>query len=57
LGVAGGLGPDSLGSLRQLVENFPMLSIDAETNLRTVDNELDLDKVNRYLIAAHQLLV
>lgn len=52
LGVAGGLGPYTLGPIRELIVEFPNLSWDAQGLLRTAENELDLDFVARYLEAS-----
>lgn len=52
LGVAGGLGPETVWRVGPLLRDFPQLSIDAESRLRTPDNELDLDKVRAYLYHA-----
>lgn len=50
LGVAGGLGSnDSLHDVANLVENFPRLSIDAQSHLRNQQNELDLKLTMLYL--------
>ena len=42
LGVAGGLGPDSLHLLGSLADEFPDLSIDAERKLRDEHDDLDV---------------
>jgi len=55
LGVAGGLGPDSLNLVEPLIADFPNLSIDAQGRLRNADNDLDLNAVNAYLVKALQL--
>ncbi|MEX1061809.1 MAG: hypothetical protein WEC39_01715 [Patescibacteria group bacterium] len=49
LGVAGGLGPDSLNLVEPLVGDFPDLNIDAQGRLRNEDNELDLQLADNYL--------
>lgn len=49
LGVAGGLGPNSLDLVAPLIEEFPALSIDAEGLLRNKENELDNQAVKTYL--------
>ncbi len=41
IAVAGGLGPDTLRLLRPLLEEFPNLSIDAQSKLRPSGNALD----------------
>jgi hypothetical protein len=58
LGVAGGLGPDTLHlvtPLLDLLDQFPDLNIDAQGKLRNEHNELDLQKVALYLERAQQL--
>ncbi len=50
LGVAGGLGPDSLDLVKLLAIEFPALSIDAQGRLRDEDNHLDLNKVREYIL-------
>ena len=52
IGVAGGLGPDSLDLIDPLLAEFPSLSFDAEGRLRTPEDDLDLDKARDYLRAA-----
>lgn len=51
VGIAGGLGPDTLHLLDPLVREFPELSIDAEGRLRTQQPEdaLSLDAMQTYL--------
>lgn len=59
LGVAGGLGPKSMGLVEPLVREFPDLSIDAQGQLRPSGNALDpIDwKMARgYLVQALALL-
>ncbi|MFZ5559861.1 MAG: hypothetical protein ACOZAL_03665 [Patescibacteria group bacterium] len=55
LGVAGGLGPDSLDLVKPLLAEFPSLSIDAQGRLRNVENELDPNAVRDYLARALQM--
>jgi hypothetical protein len=55
LGVAGGLGPDSLNLVEPLIAKFPNLSIDAEGRLRNNQNDLDLKAMSDYLAKALQL--
>ena len=51
--VAGGLTPDNLDELvAPLASDYPTLSIDAESNLRTERNELDLRRVEGYITSA-----
>jgi len=49
LGVAGGLGPDSLNLVEPLIEEFPDLNIDAQGRLRDEDNELNQEIAETYL--------
>ncbi|MFA6437075.1 MAG: hypothetical protein WC242_05510 [Candidatus Paceibacterota bacterium] len=55
LGVAGGLGPDSLGLVQPLVEEFPELSIDAQGRLRNAEYDLDIEATKTYVIRASQM--
>lgn len=55
LGVAGGLGPDSLDLVEPLVSEFPDLSIDAQGRLRNAENDLDPESVKTYLTKALQM--
>lgn len=55
LGVAGGLGPNSLHMLHGLsglIKRFPNLSIDAQGKLRDELNNLDTERVNDYIAQA-----
>lgn len=52
LGVAGGLGPDSLNLVKPLIKEFPNLSIDAQGRLRNAENDLDPNLVSTYLTKA-----
>ena len=54
IGLAGGLGPSRLDLLEDFADYLPILSIDAEGNLRT-DNDLDLEKLRLYLTEAFSL--
>jgi len=56
VGVAGGLSPTTLHLVQPLFDEFPFLSIDAETGLRTEDDFLDLEKVRRYIEGSLALL-
>lgn len=56
LGVAGGLGPDTLNLIEPLVGSFPLLNIDAQGQLRDPDNELDFLNCEKYLTRAQELL-
>ena len=50
IGVAGGLGsPAGLSNLEILAQEFPDISIDAESNMRDADDNLDLDAATRYV--------
>lgn len=55
IGVAGGLGPDSLSLLDAILPVSPSLSIDAERQLRTPDGPLDVDRVTSYVRKAMAL--
>ncbi len=55
LGVAGGLGPDSLNLVKPLLTKFPELSIDAQGRLRNIENNLDMEAVKAYLAKASQM--
>jgi len=59
LGVAGGLGPNSMGLVAPLIDEFPDLSIDAQGRLRPSGNALDpIDwkMAESYLIQALDIL-
>lgn len=56
LGIAGGLGPDTLHLLDSLVPEFPKLSIDAEHCLRTREDALCLNAMQIYLEDAFPIL-
>lgn len=58
IGIAGGLGPDTLHLLDPLVREFPKLSIDAEGRLRTPkpEDELRIDAMRTYLENAFSIL-
>ena len=49
LGVAGGLGPDSLYLVESLISEFPGLIIDAQGRLRNSKHNLDPEAVKTYL--------
>lgn len=55
LGVAGGLGPNTLHLVEPLLAEFPHLSIDAQGRLRNEQNELDASAVASYLGNAFQI--
>lgn len=58
LGIAGGLGPETLAILNPLIQEFPELSVDAEGRLRTQKPEdaLCIDAMRTYLTKAFQML-
>lgn len=59
LGIAGGLGPDTLHALDPLIREFPDLSVDAEGRLRIWDPEggiLSLGSMRVYLEDAFPIL-
>lgn len=58
IGIAGGLGPETLHLLDTLVREFPELSIDAESRLRTPkpEDKLCIDAMRTYLEDAFQIL-
>lgn len=56
LGVAGGLGPDSLHLLEPLIGEFPDLNIDAQGRLRNEENELDISAMSDYIAKAARLV-
>ena len=49
VGVAGGLGPNSLDPVKKLWQEFRHISIDAEGKLRNFEDRLDPKKVREYL--------
>lgn len=49
LGVAGGLGPETLHLVEPLLLDFPELNIDAQGRLRTAEFDLDLEATKLYL--------
>lgn len=49
LGVAGGLGPETLHLVEPLLLDFPELNIDAQGQLRTAEFDLDLEATKLYL--------
>lgn len=55
IGIAGGLGPRTVGLLAPLLEQFPLLSFDAESQLMC-DDGLSLTSVRTYLTKAAELL-
>ena len=57
LGVAGGLGPDTLHLLEPVIKAVGnTISIDAQSALRTEDSQLDPSRVSKYLSGAIQIL-
>lgn len=55
IGIAGGLCAENLESIGELVREFPNLSIDAEGQLRTPEDHLDINKMISYIHAAVKL--
>lgn len=55
LGVAGGLSSTTLDLVELLADDFPDLSIDAESRLRDEDDTLDLDLTGDYIRTALQI--
>lgn len=55
LGIAGGLGPDTLHTLDEVLAEFPDVSIDAEGILRNKVDEMDILKAMEYVSAARQM--
>ncbi len=55
LGVAGGLSPSTLDLVEPLINDFPELSIDAESLLRDKDDRLDIGRAKDYIGRALQL--
>jgi len=49
LGVAGGLGPDTLHLVEPLISEFPKLNIDAQGQLRDSEFNLDIKRTKTYL--------
>jgi len=59
LGVAGGLGPESMHLIKPLVAEFPRLSVDAQGRLRSSGDSLqplEYQRAATYVAAALQLL-
>jgi hypothetical protein len=54
-GVAGGLSAPTLDLLAPLINDFPDLSIDAESLLRDKDDRLDIDQAKDYIDTALKL--
>lgn len=55
IGTAGGLCSEVMGKMRNLAHTFPNLSIDATTRLRTPDDHLNIDAMQKYLRTASNL--
>jgi hypothetical protein len=55
LGVAGGLSASTLGLIAPLINDFPDLSIDAESLLRDKNDHLDIGQAKDYIGRALQL--
>jgi len=56
LGISGGFGVYTLHTVKQLLREYPDLSIDAERRLRTDDDHLDTDLAVEYLQRAARCL-
>lgn len=54
IGAAGGLGPDSTGSIEELAGEFPDLSIDAQSNLRA-EGKIDKCSLRKYLVSSFEI--
>ena len=57
--MAGGLGPDTLHTIQPLIDEFPDLSIDAQSRLRpsgNAMNPIDWGMAKSYLINALKIL-
>lgn len=57
IGVAGGLGPDTLAPLKSLLMEYSYLSTDAEGKLRDSADKLNLLSVTNYVWGVAELLV
>jgi phosphoribosylanthranilate isomerase len=57
VGVAGGLSPSSVASLKDLVTTYPEISIGAESGLRDENDRFVLDKAKEYISKAVSLYV
>jgi phosphoribosylanthranilate isomerase len=55
LGLAGGLGPETIMSIKDVVDKFPDVSIDAEGKLRGEDDKLNFDKTLFYITRAFNI--
>jgi hypothetical protein len=55
LGLAGGLGPETVSMVDPVVARIPFLSIDAQGRLRNSDDDLDLAATRAYLKNAYLL--
>jgi len=59
IGVAGGLGPETIHLVEPLVKEFPDLSIDAQGRLRPsgdIRDPIDWDMAGKYLVEAFKIL-
>lgn len=55
LGLAGGLGPDTIEAIAPVAKVFPAISIDAEGRLRDEKDNLDPVKARGYIMGAMQV--
>lgn len=58
IGIAGGLSLkslDQINQIKELIERFPFLSIDAEGKLRTSEDHLDIKTMEDYIVEADGL--
>lgn len=55
IGVAGGLCREAMGKMKNLASTFPDLSFDAQGRLRTPDDHLNVDAMQKYLRTASSL--
>jgi len=56
LSVAGGLGPETVRLIKQLLKDFPFLSWDAQRAVRDENDEFDLKRVEGFLDASYTLV-
>jgi phosphoribosylanthranilate isomerase len=55
VGIAGGLSPETLESIRELAKEHPHISIDAESRLRTLCDHLDIEVATEYTTKAFSI--
>ena len=53
--IAGGLSADNLHRIESMVTKFPCLSIDAEGQLRTSEDTLDIERCRSYLVRSLEI--